>query len=333
MSICPFPIIDNIHAIAIPLPFEAQLISANLYAVGKGPITLIDTGPKFPGALKLIRQQLNSHNLDFDDVERIIVTHGHIDHAGLASQIRQAAGHPVDFFIHAEDSWIVSEENYRADMWSKEGEALMIRAGMPTEAIDKVRQRFSFFKSLCDPVNNVSFVENGDTFTGNGFHLQIIHTPGHTAGSICLYESQQKIIFSGDHIIKHITPNPLVEIEKSRQRNHGYQSLSSFIKSLDKLSRMDVRYVFSGHGEYIDNMQSVIATYKSHHRQRMAMVLKALKGNPRPAYQLIADVFPVVPEADIFLAISEILVHLEMLIDEGKATLVDPGPPALYITV
>jgi hypothetical protein len=80
----------------------------------------------------------------------------------------------------------------------------------------------------------------------------------------------------------------------------------------------------------MEDMHNVIATYKAHHRRRMDRIWKALKKASRPIYQLIDDVFPVVPEGDIFLAVSEIAVHLEVLINEGRAELVDQGPPALF---
>jgi glyoxylase-like metal-dependent hydrolase (beta-lactamase superfamily II) len=330
MSIKPFPEMENIRAIPIPLPVETQLITVNLYYIGKGPITLIDTGPKFPGLLAFVGEQLRTAGFGFEDIERIIATHGHVDHTGLTAEIREAAGNSIDFHIHPEDSWLISEERHQEFMWSKEADFLTARAGIPAGEVEKIRKRFAFFKELCDPVDNISFLKDGDEFFGNGYHLTVVHTPGHTAGSICLYEPEQKILFSGDNMIKHITPNPLVELRKYGLKNADYQSLPTFLKSLDNISKLDVRYVFSGHGEYMDDMHSIIATYKAHHRRRMDRIWKALKKASRPIYQLIDDVFPVVPEGDIFLAVSEIAVHLEVLINEGRAELVDQGPPAVF---
>jgi hypothetical protein len=102
------------------------------------------------------------------------------------------------------------------------------------------------------------------------------------------------------------------------------------MNSLATLNQLDVRFVFPGHGEYIEDLQGIISTYRVHDRQRMDLVWNALKKRTRPLYHLIDDVFPSVPEEDIFLAVSEILVHLELLINEGRAELADPGPPALY---
>lgn len=330
MLIKPFPQVENIHPVAIPLPGYSDLITGNVYAVGKGPLTLIDTGPKFPGSLEFIREELELAGFDFGDVERIIITHGHLDHFGLAVSIGEAAGHPVECIIHAEDKWRVSSENIYGEMWSDEAKNFMAMVDLPPEEGKKIRERFSFFKELCDPLDNVSVMEDGDEFFGDGYHLTAIHTPGHSPGSCCLYESRQRVLFSGDHIIKHITPNPLMDIKRDRLRDPHYQSLKAYLKSLDKLNGLDVRFVFTGHGEHVEDLPGIISSYREHHRERMDLVWKALKRESRPLYHLIDEVFACVPEGDTFLAISEIFIHLEMLINEGRAELADPGPPALY---
>jgi glyoxylase-like metal-dependent hydrolase (beta-lactamase superfamily II) len=330
MLIKPFPKLEIIYAIAIPMPEPPDLITANVYAVGKGPITLIDTGPKIPGSIEFIKKKLHLAGYDCSDIERIIVTHGHVDHFGLAVGIQEAAGHPIECYIHAQDRWRVSRENFREELWTEGMEGFMTMTGMPKREIQKMRDRFSTFRTLADPLDNVYSMDDGDEFKGDGYHLTVIHTPGHSLGTCCLYESQQKVLFSGDHIIKHITPNPFVEINRNHLPDSQYQSLRAYLESLDKLSGLEVRFVFPGHGEYIDDLPGIISSYRVHHGERMDLVWKALKAQSRPIYDLIDDVFPFVPENDVFLAVSEIFVHLEILVNEGRAALADPGPPALY---
>lgn len=332
MLIKPFPKLENIHAIPIPMPEPPELITANVYAVGKGPVTLIDTGPKTPGSLAFIQRQLKLAGLDINDIERIIITHGHVDHFGLAVGIQETVGHPVSCFIHSQDRWRVSSDTFQEVLWSKEADQFMSVAGIPQKEIETVKKRFSSFKTLCDPLSEISTMdmEDGDEFTGDGYSLRLIHTPGHTPGTCCLYESRQKILFSGDHIIKHITPNPFIELKRHHLCDPNYQSLRAYSESLDKLTGLKVRFVFPGHGEYIEDLLDIISTYRVHHRERMELVWNALKKKSRPLYDIIDDVFAYVPEGHLFLAISEIFVHLEILINEGRAELANPGPPALY---
>jgi len=330
MLIKPFPKLETVHAIAIPMPYPPGLITANVYAVGKGPITLIDTGPKIPGSFEFVQEKFQSAGLDFSDIERIIITHGHVDHFGLAFSICEAAGHTIDCFIYPEDAWRLSNENFHAEMWGREMEQFIAMVDMPEKEIQTMKKRFTSIRKLADPFDDVLPMADGDIFTGDGYHLKVIHTPGHSPGTCCLYESQQKVLFSGDHIIKHMTPNPLIEINRAKLCDTEYQSLKAYMNSLDKLSGIDVRFVFPGHGEYIEDLPSIISTYREHHQQRMDLVWDALRKQPRPLYHLIDDVFPFVPEEDVFLAVSEIFAHLEILINEGRAELADPGPPALY---
>jgi glyoxylase-like metal-dependent hydrolase (beta-lactamase superfamily II) len=179
-------------------------------------------------------------------------------------------------------------------------------------------------------VDEVTEIEDGHQFEGEGFLLKVIHTPGHSPGGICLYEPRQKVLFSGDHIIKHITPNPLIEIKREFLRDPLYQSLKAYNRSLDKLADLEVRYIFSGHGEYMEDLGAMVDLYHKHHRERMELIWRALHKQSRPLYQIIGEVFPFVPEGEGFLAISELLVHLEIMMEEGRAELADPGPPAMY---
>jgi len=325
----PFPEVEDVLPIVIPLP-GSDLVTLNIYAVGAGPITLIDTGLKIPGALEYIRQRLRSAGFDLGDIERIIVTHGHQDHFGLTVAMRKEAGRHIPCFIHEDDRWRVASENYQEGFWTGEMAHFMAMADMPQTEVQKVKDRFVFLRELCDPLDEVSVMRDGDVFTGDGYHLTVIHTPGHTTGNCCLYESRRCILFSGDHIIKHITPNPLMEIKRTYLRDPNYRSLKTYLLSLDKLRDVEARFVFPGHGEYIEDLPGIVAGYVVHHRERMDSVWQALRKESRPLYQLIGDVFPFVPEGDAFLAISELLVHIEILLEEGRVELVDSGPPIMF---
>ena len=330
MSIKPFPEFNNITPIAVPVPGLSNLITVNLYALGKGPITLIDTCLKSPATLDYVKGELRKRGLDLEDVERIIITHGHMDHFGLAASICEAVNHPIECFIHGQDQWQISSDNFGKEMWSEEANALMAMAGVPLEEKEKVKRRFATFRELGDPLDEVSILEDGNGFEGEGYHLKVIHTPGHTPGSCCIYECEQKVLFSGDTIIKHITPNPLTVIKRNGLTEQDYKSLKAYSRSLDRLAGLDINYVFTGHGEYVKDLSSLISTYRRHHRERMDLVWNALHKRARSLYDVIGEVFPQVPDGDMFLAISEIRVHLEILMEEKKAEMIDPGPPALY---
>ena len=333
MRIKPFPEIKGIHAFSLPIADPPDLITVNLYAVGRDPLTLVDAGFRDAGSMTSLKEKFGRAGLSIGDIDRILFTHGHPDHVGMAASIRKEAGHPVECFIHAEDRWQLVRGGMPEVLRSEEAAMLLTGAGIPEEEVERIKAHFLSFEEFYDPVEDVSLMEDGDVFSGDGYRLRVSHTPGHTAGSCCVYEETQKILFSGDHILKEITPNPLIELNRSNLRDPGYQSLNAYMRSLEKLKRLDVRFVFPGHGEYLENMEGVIASYEIHHRQRMDIIWNQLKETPRTVYDMIPSVFPTMPEDDTFLAMSELITHLEILINEGRAMLVDHGPPARYLAL
>ncbi len=329
-SFSQFP---NVNAIRLSLPGFSDLGTANVYLVGKNSVTLIDAAPKFPGSFEYIKEQIHLAGLDIGKIDRILLTHGHVDHFGLVVRIREEVGHPVPCYIHTEDLSKVTAETYRSDMSSKDGESLMASVDMPLEQVKKIETRFTMFDYLCDTIDDAIPMEDGDIFHGDDYELEVIHTPGHTPGSCCFYETGQKILFSGDHVLQHITPNPIYQIRKDNLRDPNYLSLKSYQQSLDRVSALEVNEVLPGHGEKVKDLPGLVKGYKKHHEERMERIYQALKKEPRPLFHIIDDVFEFVPEYDMFLAVSEILVHLELLMDTGRVELAEPGPPAYYRTL
>lgn len=330
MIIEEFPQIGTIRALILELPGFGELLTSNIFVLGSGPVTLIDAGPKFPGSFESVRSQLKMAGFDFADVERIIITHGHIDHFGMASRIAKAAGHPVPCHLHMDDIWRTTGEYISTGLWSDEVMDFTRMAGMPGFAVDKMKQRSALFKQLCDPLEDAIPLQEGESFPGEGFCLEVIHTPGHSPGSCCLYETQSKVLFTGDHIIKHITPNPIMELRKSLLSDPDYQSLRSYERSLAKVADLDVRFAFSGHGEFIDDLRGLVSRYREHHKRRKLQIVEALQKRNRSIYDLVGEIFPGIPEVEIFLAVSEIYSNLEVLINKGRAELAESGPPALF---
>jgi len=329
-----FPEIDGF--LPIPIPFHeksANLITANLYALGKGPIILIDTGPKFPGSLDFLETQLNLAGFGFDDIEKIILTHGHVDHIGLVKDIRKAAKKSIECFLHPDDRFKVSCESFQNNFWGNEEEDFLNRAGSPDNVRKKMRNRFSYFKTLADPLKDFSFLKDGDHFSDGNYDLKVIHTPGHSPGSCCFYEKNRGILFTGDVIIRHITPNPFVELKKDLLNIPGYQALTVYLDSLEKLKKLEPDFVFPGHGKPVKNLPDLIASYSEHYRQRMDFIEKALQKKPGPIYPLLQNIYPHIPEGDLFLAVSEVYSHIEELVSQGRVCRMESGPPEQYCVI
>ncbi len=329
-----FPEIDGLLPISIPFHEKsANLITANIYALGTGPIVLIDAGFKFSGNLSYLEEKLNLGGFGFDDIEKIILTHGHVDHFGLVTSIRKAAKRSIECFLHPDDRFHVSNQSFKNSFWNNEKEKFLIRCGVPDPEINNIRSDFTYFQNLADPINDFSYLKEGDHFSGNNYNLKVIHTPGHSPGSCCFYELNKKMLFTGDVIIGHITPNPFVETDKELLNLKDYQSLQAYMDSLEKLKKLKPNYVFPGHGKPVESLLDLILFYFKHNRQRMDFIRDILQKKAGPIYPLLKDVFPNMHKEDLYMALSDLFSHMEILVNQGKAILVDIGPPERYCAI
>jgi len=156
-------------------------------------------------------------------------------------------------------------------------------------------------------------------FEFKGGELKVLHMPGHAVGHICLYDQGEKNLFSGDFLLPHITPNPIVELDPERPGQRA-RTLRQYLSGLEKLEKMAITRVWPGHGEVIDNFRDVIDKTRRHHIQRLNAVYDIINSNkgPKTIYETALILYPGIKGFDILLGLSETVAHLDYLCDEGK---------------
>jgi len=148
---------------------------SNSYIVSNKEILLVDTG--MPGKSgEIIDYIKNELNRDPHDIKTIVVTHHHFDHTGSLDKLKEISGAKVA--IHSADADYISGEK------TQHGSLFMI----PVDTFMKIIYRSR-------PVKADILLEDGDKIGD----YQVIHTPGHTSGSICLYNPNNKVLFVGDN--------------------------------------------------------------------------------------------------------------------------------------
>lgn len=182
---------------------------SNIYLILDEVITLIDagTGRNF----KQAQSELQSHNIELSDIDLLINTHCHYDHTGGDSK-----------FIGASNCELAAHE----------------LAAKPLEAGDSTLTLAEFFGEELEPLKISRILVDGDEIKLGDSTLEVLHTPGHTQGGISLYDSKDRILFSGDTVFKGGI---------GRLDLPGSDS-SAMIKSLQKLSQIDVDKLYPGHG-------------------------------------------------------------------------------------
>jgi glyoxylase-like metal-dependent hydrolase (beta-lactamase superfamily II) len=305
--------LDSLHVIALPIPFPG-LETVNVYLAEGDPLTLFDAGLRWPPSQQALEAGLDSLGYRFEDIGRIIVSHSHVDHYGLAGRIVARSGaevwsHPYNI------PWMADlageREKYRDFYQRTYGEA-----GVPEKMLEQVFTVLQGFSEWVDSVAVTHPVGDGDSLNMAGHRWQVLHTPGHSNGVICLYQPETRVLLSSDHLLPTISSNPIVE--PPPEGSERPRKLLVYIEQLERIAAMDVAVALPGHGEPIHDTRALIAERIAFHERRAAQVLAALANGGRTLFELSQTLFPKMDFVNAFLALSEVLGHLEVLEVGGK---------------
>ena len=301
----------HIIPISVPTPFYVGPV--NVYLIAEDPITIIDTGPKTKEAVEALREGLRRARFKVSDIRRIVLTHAHEDHCGLARTLRDEAK-DAEVLVHG---W---ETGHRAARLAyDEQRVLLERAGVPVEEIREMRRTYESVRAYADSLAEGEYAELVDDaelefVTGS---LRVVHTPGHTPGSCSFVREANRTVIAGDCVLKRITPNPILSpdpVDPSRR----FRSLAEYLVSLARLRALAPTLVHGGHGEPVTDYEELFNRYLRAIRERQSEVIRLVPAGGATAWDVARELFPGVDEMHRFLAVSEAVAHLDLAHSEGK---------------
>jgi glyoxylase-like metal-dependent hydrolase (beta-lactamase superfamily II) len=149
------------------------------------------------------------------------------------------------------------------------------------------------------------------------FALRILHTPGHSCGSICLHEENSGALISGDTILSGSHVTAMLEVDIVRA-DPEYNSLKLHMESLRRLVDLGASCVLPGHGEILSEYSGVVDDLLERHTKRRRHILRSLRNGPRTLYEICRSTFLFTSVDELFLSLSEVSGNIGILIDEGK---------------
>jgi glyoxylase-like metal-dependent hydrolase (beta-lactamase superfamily II) len=314
---------DGVHRFAIPTPFNVGRV--NCYAFVDDELTLLDPGPASADAYEELSAHLAESGYAVEEVARVVVTHPHIDHYGLARDVVDTSGATVVAHPDATDRL------RDPDSVLKREQELFVRflasMGVPKDTADTVVSLPESYREFRKPVE-VDAELRDDESLDVGVKLTAVATPGHAPGSLCFLADG--VAFTGDHVLDHISPNPLLTV--APDGGERTRSLPTYLRSLRKLRRHDVTVGRPGHGDDIDDFPGRIDEIVDHHQERKERIadLVADRG-PVTAYELMQVLFPDLPVTETFPGISEIVGHLDLLKEESRVEAIESGGVKRYM--
>jgi glyoxylase-like metal-dependent hydrolase (beta-lactamase superfamily II) len=310
----------KIHRISVPTPFYVGPV--NVYLIEEDPLTLIDAGPRHEGSLEALRDGLARLGHKLSDIKRIIISHAHSDHYGLAQLVVEESG--ATAYIHEWDAPAVSAStDYQAYR------ALLTAAGVPREAIDRMEAGYEKFKGFAYPLERVETLKDEDEILFDHESLTVVHTPGHTPGSICLVRGSNRLVFASDTVLKTITPNPVLSpdpIDGTRR----FQSLGEYLVSLARIRALAPTVLKGGHGDDVTDYDEHFHRMYRFTNARQSKLLGLLPKNGATAWEASMQLFPDAGGYHRFLALSETVAHLDYAVAESKLAIERKGEQETY---
>jgi glyoxylase-like metal-dependent hydrolase (beta-lactamase superfamily II) len=307
----------NIIPISIPTPFYVG--DVNVYLVKEDPLTLIDVGPKTPEAASALRDKLARQGVKLSDIRRIVLTHAHEDHCGLARQVRDEAK-DAEIMVH---EWETGHLFGR--LAHEEHRRLMLRSGVPDKVFDEMQDLYDKISLLTDSLTDGDFkpLKDDMELEFSSGTLRVLHTPGHTPGSCSFVREANRTIVCGDCVLKRITPNPVLSpdpIDPSKR----FRSLAEYLVSLARIREFKPTLAYGGHGEPVTDFEEIFNRYVRAIDERQRRVISLIPSSGATAFEIAQKLFPdSIETEDVhrFLAISESIAHLDYAESEGKISL------------
>lgn len=305
--------LPQMFKIPVPTPFRVGPI--NVYLLQGDNLTLIDTGPRTATAEIYLREALAEHGYEFADIDQLVITHHHVDHLGLAGTIAQET--EVDLLCHPWCVPFIEQQEKTTNYIIGYIGNIYQQAGVPLEMQAKMHgsgdwyERFGTFKATVTRT-----LDEGDEIEMGGISWQVLHTPGHAGDLICFYDPVSRILLANDHLIKTISSNPILEPPQTPDLPRP-KRLLEYMHHLQRVADLDIDIAYSGHGREIEDVPALVEKRISFHHQRAQKILDQLGGHARNLWDMTEEMFSHVGLDDKFLAISEVLGHIDILEAEG----------------
>ena len=273
------PIAPGIRRIVARNPSPFTFRGTGTYVVGEGEVAVIDPGPDLEEHIAALLEGLAG-----EQVTHILITHTHRDHSPAAKAVKSATGaRTYGFGPHA---------------GGRRGEAGIEEGGDWDFAPDVT-------------------VSDGDEIAGRGWRFEAVHTPGHTSNHLCFALPEQRILFSGDHVMGWST-SVIAPPDGD---------MSAYMSSLDKLlARPDITY-WPTHGPAITEPHPHVRAFVAHRREREAGILDCLARGPQ-SIEAIVDKLYVGLGPGLHRAAGR-SVHAHLLDLVARGLVASDGAPAI----
>ncbi|MEF8901223.1 MAG: MBL fold metallo-hydrolase [Halovenus sp.] len=303
----------DIVRVTLPTPLEIE--SVNCFLLDGDEITLVDAGVASDAARKAFYEGLKERGYAVSAIDRILLTHPHIDHFGLANHIKQESGAQVYAHEHATD-WLRDLGAY----WKRERRHLVpcLRSmGVPPGRAESIMGTpEETYGHLWESVEIDVEVSGGDILEV-GKELTVVETPGHCPASVSFVDEDGSRAFVGDHIVEGFVPTPVMTLEPGTESRA--RSLPTWVETLTDFRTLDLEIAYAGHNEPVTNVRSRIEEMLEEFQSGADQTAEIVRGEgPLTAYQVHTKMHGSHPASESLPLLSFTAGHLDLLESQGR---------------
>lgn len=252
-------------------PGPFTFFGTGTYIIGHGEVAVIDPGPDLPGHIEAVLAATAA-----ETITHILVTHTHPDHSPASAAVKRATGATTHGFgPHGTSSG------------SEPGGDGADRDFVPDARLG-----------------------DGDSVEGNGWTLEAVHTPGHTSNHLCFALAQEKVLFSGDHVMGWSTT-----VISPPDGN-----MADYMASLEKLLDRDDRLYWPTHGPAIADPKPYVRSFIAHRRDREREIMACLDRGIDNIDEMVKVIYAGIAETLHGAAARSLEAHLIYMVDTGRVS-------------
>ena len=269
--------------LVLPIPGHT-LGSVNLYLIRDADgFALVDSGMDIPSCRQALEAHLQTIGLPLAGLHTIVATHGHPDHAGLGPVLRQQTG--AELWLHHRDLVMVGPGSPVSDSDPSVLAGWLVRYGFPESEAREASKSVDDYAGETREFTPDRLLEGGEVLAVGPYRFEIVPTPGHTLGHVCLYEPNLRLLLSGDHIFGQVAPNvrlmPYSPIDIMEQ----------YFQSLRAVAALGAERALPAHHEPFEQPTERAEQLIRHQLKRRDGLLALLTDRPQTPYQLASQVW------------------------------------------
>lgn len=304
--------VQRIEKIVLPTSFPIGPV--NVFIVFGEKLTLIDTGLNINQAWKDLNEGLHRFDVKIEDIDQIVLTHHHNDHAGMLHRILEVKP-TIDVYTHENTKIYLQDKDFAT--WSGEYfERLFYDFGLSKEIVES----FTFRKKRRRTLDGLRL--DSQLYDGSKVPdmpgWQVIETKGHSMDHISLYSPEEEIFICGDHVIQDMHAG--IFLDAPLPGKPSPKMLIEYIRDLEKCKSISAKLTYSGHGPEFTDLPKAIDAELRNIENRIAKTIDALRkiGGKGSGFEIIEEMYQKRLKQAVLPFVFEIYSVLQLLEENNR---------------